>query len=343
VQRRDWLRILDANLNRAREALRVVEDVARLGRPVCAAEAERLRGLRHAVAGLPVGWGIDAAALHGARDVAADPGAAAASASGADDPEVVGRNLARAAEALRALEEAARALALDPAPAAALRFAVYDVEVALRPSRRHTRLQAARLCVLVDAAASDRALPELASAVAAAGAPMIQLRSKGLVDGAWVALAREVVAAATPHQTLVIVNDRPDIARVVGADGVHLGREDLSVADARVVVGGELLIGATAHDAAQATAAEAAGADYLGCGTVFASTVKPERPACGPAAVAAIAAARAIPVFAIGGITPANLPACRAAGVERVAVASAVGRAPDPAAVVAQILAALQS
>lgn len=345
MERRDWLRIIDANLNRAREALRVIEDVARLGQPARPGLAGMLRRHRHALAELAGRLALDAGELLRARDVAGDVGAAAPSveSSLADDP--VARNFARAAEALRTIEEAARALGSDVGPAAALRFAVYACQpLVAEPGTRRARLLEARLCVLIDPTITDRPLPELAATVAAAGAPVVQVRCKSGTDRERAALATAVVEAVRAHRALVVVNDRADLAVAAGADGVHLGLDDLAVAHARQIVGGERLVGATAHSPAEAEAAatEPGHADYLGYGTVFASPTKPERPACGPDAAAAVARTCPLPVFAIGGITPENIAACRAAGIERVAVGAAVGRATDPAAAVRALLAALQ-
>jgi thiamine-phosphate pyrophosphorylase len=342
VERRDWVRLIDANLNRTREALRVLEDVWRLGDGSALAAA--VRRLRHAVAALPARLGVGAAELLAARDVAGDPGAAAPALDAGSD--ALARNFARATEALRVLEEAARAIgAPDAGAPAEVRFALYGLEkTGAGQDPRRARLLAARLCVLVDPATTARPLPALAAAVAAAGAPLLQVRCKEGTDRARLALAAAVVAAARPHGALVVVNDRADLAAAAGADGVHVGLDDLAPAEARAIVGGHRLVGATAHDADEAAVAVRAPGrpDYLGYGTIFPSTVKPGRAACGPEAAAAVARACPVPVFAIGGITPGNVAACRAAGLERVAVGAGVGRAADPAAAVRALLAALQ-
>lgn len=342
MERRDWLRIIDANLNRAREALRVIEDVWRFG-PSRGFLVPRARHLRHRVGELPAKLGLTDHELLAARDVASDALAIAPAPNGGS---VEPRNFARASEALRSIEEAARGLgAMGIEAVAGVRFSLYTLQhLAETPASPRARLVAARLCVLIDPATTDRSPPELAATVAAAGAPLIQVRCKSGTDRERVALATAVVEAVREYPVLVLVNDRADVAVAAGADGVHLGLDDLPVAHARSVVGGGRIIGATAHSPEEVddALAEPGHADYLGYGTVFPSPTKPERPACGPEAAAAVARACPIPVFAIGGITPQSVATCRAAGIERVAVGSAVGRAGDPAAVVRALLAALQ-
>jgi thiamine-phosphate pyrophosphorylase len=334
AERQDWLRIIDVNLNRAREAVRVLEDVWRLA-PIPAPALSRFaRALRHQLGELPSRWGLERRALLEARDAAGDPGRTATPGS---DGDAVARNCARLAEACRALEEAARELQLDPAPPSRIRFLAYDVERrAALPSRRAEALEAATLYVLLDPAATDRPLPELAGAAADAGATLFQVRLKSGDDRERVTRITAVIEAVA-GRGLVIVNDRADLAVAAGADGVHVGEHDVTPGEARRIVGPDRLVGATAHSPEEARDGWAAGADYLGYGTVFDSAVKPERPACGVPAVTAVTAESPIPVYAIGGITPAEC-----AGLERVAVGSAIGRADDPAAVVRAFLAALQ-
>ena len=153
---------------------------------------------------------------------------------------------------------------------------------------------------------------------------MVQLRHKALARGELLTLAIELRAAIP--DTLLVVNDHVDIALLSSADGVHLGPDDLSVASARKVAGDRLLIGvsASSSDAIQP------GADYVGCGAVFATPVKGQKRPIGPAAVAALAKAITIPVFAIGGIDQSNVAQLVAAGVRRACVIRAVSDAPDP-------------
>src|SRR5204863_5570403 len=169
-------------------------------------------------------------------------------------------------------------------------------------------------------------LSELALAAVRGGADIIQLRHQHLARGELLAAARALRAITAAANRLFVVNDHVDIALLSGADGVHLGPDDLTVASARKVAGDRLLYGVSAST----PGAVQPGADYVGCGPAFSTPVKPEKQVVGPAGVAAMAAAVNVPVFAIGGIDESNLGQLIAAGVRRVCVIRAVGDAPDP-------------
>jgi thiamine-phosphate pyrophosphorylase len=158
----------------------------------------------------------------------------------------------------------------------------------------------------------------------AAGVRLIQLRQTRLPRSELLALARSVTAAVRAAGGAVIVNDQLDIALLAGADGVHLGPDDLSVAAARRVAGADLLIGASAATPDAAREAEQAGADYLGSGPAFATANKTTKPVIGPAGIAGVAAAVTIPVFAIGGISRDRVPELREAGIDRVCAIGAL-------------------
>jgi thiamine-phosphate pyrophosphorylase len=169
-----------------------------------------------------------------------------------------------------------------------------------------------------------------AESLAAGGACAVQLRFKHTPPREALAIAR-AVRQALPR-TLLILDDRPDLAVLAEADGVHVGDDDLSPADARRVIGPDRLLGATARTIAAATTALEAGADHLGVGPVFASATKPLPIApLGPVGLGDICRAVApAPVVAIAGIDAARLPSVIAAGARCAAVISAVGRAADP-------------
>ena len=142
---------------------------------------------------------------------------------------------------------------------------------------------------------------------------------------------------------IFIVNDRVDVAKAIGADGVHLGQEDLPLTDARAILGPGRLIGISTHNLAQATEAEAGGADYIGYGPVFPTATK-ENPdlVVGVAGLREVRARIRIPIVAIGGINAQNASAMRAAGADCIAVVSAVLAAPDPKAAIAELLRAIE-
>jgi len=193
-------------------------------------------------------------------------------------------------------------------------------------SDRRERLRSARLYLVCDEQ-SD----EFLSAVLGAGVDMIQLRMKDAPDAAIVAVGQRFARAASEHGALFILNDRPDLVEAAGADGVHVGQDDVTVADARGAMGSDRLVGLSTHSPEQIDAAARMPVDYIGVGPVHATPTKPGRPAVGLALVRYAAEHATVPFVAIGGITPANAGAAREAGAERIAVVRALTEAADPA------------
>jgi thiamine-phosphate pyrophosphorylase len=191
------------------------------------------------------------------------------------------------------------------------------------------RLLAALLYVITPDAGPDHVL-HLAEDAQRGGADVVQLRQKALPRGELLSLARRMRELL--RDALFIVNDHVDIALLSGADGVHLGQDDLSVASARKVAGDALIIGASASSAEAARRAVAAGADYVGSGPAFATPIKAQKQVIGPQGVAEISKALEpeVPVFAIGGVDAMNLGHLTAAGVHRACVIRAVADATDP-------------
>ena len=174
------------------------------------------------------------------------------------------------------------------------------------------------------------------------GAPAVQVRIKGLSDAAVLAECQQIVASARRAQSVVIVNDRADIALAAGADGVHGGADDLPVSDLRKLLGPNRLVGGTARDPDTALRHQADGASYVGVGPVYATATKDGLPEpLGPAGVEKVAAAVDIPVIAIAGITVDRVPELLDAGAHGVAVIGAVAHAADPIAATAELLEAL--
>lgn len=199
-----------------------------------------------------------------------------------------------------------------------------------------------RLIVITDAAsAGPRSIPEVVSAALSAGAPAIQLRDKTMGAGELVALGAILRELTRAHDALLFVNDRVDVALAVGADGVHLGPDDLPVAAVRRIVPPEFLIGFSTDQVDAALQAAADGADYLGCGAVWPTGSKGDAGrSIGPDGLDRVARAAPIPVVGIGGITAdraAVLASTRAAGM---AVIAAVMGAADPGHATASLLAA---
>ena len=342
-------RLLDANLDRSREGLRVVEDWCRfaLDRADLVARLKDLRqrlGLLHAERYKQ--------ARHTASDVAAGM-AHPAQAERSEPQAVVSANCARVQEALRVLEEFGRAedsaLAEE---AASARYALYDLEVELlRASSggddRRALLQTCRLYLVTSP--SDQ-LEKVVEAALDGGVRLVQYRAKEgslvadgqpITDAHRLEQARALRQLCSRYGALFLVNDRIDIALAVDADGVHLGQGDLPPALARRLLGPEKLIGRSTHAISQLRQAVSDGCDYVGVGPVNATPTKPGREPVGLDYVRQAAAESPIPFFAIGGIALDNLPAVQSAGGDRVAVVRAITEAADPAAAARQLLEAL--
>jgi thiamine-phosphate pyrophosphorylase len=331
-------RLIDANLDRAREGLRVMEEWARfaLERPDL---VWRCKDLRQRLGQLH----YDRYKL--ARDAAGDPAAGLAHPAQVgrrDGPAIVAANAARVQEALRVLEEFGRLVDGDlAAAAAACRYSLYDLEVALlratkNQDDRRTRLARCRLYLVTSP------VPQLAPVVEQclqAGLRLVQYRAKPgpTVDGAEfedrqrLEQARQLRRLCLEYGALFLINDRIDLALAVDADGVHLGQGDLPVAVARRLLGPERLIGCSTHAIPELRQAVIDGCDYVGVGPVQATPTKPGREPVGLAYVAAAAQECPVPFFAIGGIDAYNLAEVQAAGATRVAVVRALTEAPNPA------------
>lgn len=184
-------------------------------------------------------------------------------------------------------------------------------------------------------AVTDRAwvgkltLPQQVEAALKGGATCVQLREKNLADSSILAEAREISALCKQYRVPFILNDNVALAAQCGADGVHLGQEDMDPAEARRILGPDAIIGVSAHNVAEAKAAVAAGADYLGCGAMFATTTKTNVTALPKETLRAICAAVGVPVVAIGGISKQNLLSLAHCGEAGVALVSAIFAAED--------------
>ena len=170
-----------------------------------------------------------------------------------------------------------------------------------------------------------------------AGVTLVQYREKNGQGKGMLEKARKLIALCHKYNVPLLVNDRLDIAILSGADGVHLGLDDIPVAEARRLAGEDFLIGATAHNVEEALAAEKAGADYLGCGAVFATHTKKDTVPLGLDGLQAIRQAVRIPIAGIAGITLDNYRLVLGAGANGIAVVSAILGAPDISDVVTKL------
>lgn len=339
----DAARILDACANRAREGLRVVEDYCRfaLNDSFLCGELKQLRhDLTQALSGLSTPHLLEA------RETRRDVGASLSTEAEQTRSSLVAvaaANWKRLQEALRSLEEFGKTVGPDLGRAMEqLRYRSYTLEraAALGGAARE-RLADVRLCLLLTSLQCVRPLQETIREAAAGGVSMIQLREKDLCDRELLKRAHEVRGWAREAEVLFLVNDRPDIARLANADGVHLGQDDLPVKEARRILGPDALIGVSTHTIAQVRGAVLDGASYLGVGPTFPSRTKKFSEFPGLDFVRAVAAETTLPFFVIGGVNLETVGAAAAAGARRVAVSQVLCQADDPRATAAELVKAL--
>ncbi len=324
---------IDANLNRALEGIRVCEDVMRF----CLRRADlstRFKETRHGIVEasrrFPAGM-----TLYG-RDVEADAqkfvdlGAEGTRGSLAD---LFSANLHRATEAVRSLEEFGKLAQPDRPdnPFQGIRFTLYDIEGAAAPlikrGEKMERLNRSLYAILDSAFVHRDAFNDAVAKMIRGGASVIQLRMKTSGKEDILTAARDIATLCREGKALFIVNDHVDIAMLVGADGVHLGLNDLRANEARKLMPHDMIIGITAYTAEDPARAEADGADYVAVGPVYDTVYKS---GSGPvtlkgAGVEVISRARtsvSIPIVAIGGFTPEGIGRAVAAGADSIAAAS---------------------
>jgi thiamine-phosphate pyrophosphorylase len=327
------LRIIDAGINRIGEGLRVLEEFARLSLDD-AGLTGRLKNLRHKI--VRIDKGLQQRLIQ-ARDAAGDVGAdmeVAGQERTRDFTETIVANARRVQESLRVLEELARqnvpGLKSDDYRRA--RFDLYTIEKELlsKMLRREKIQRLTGLYVIIDTAfLKGRSHLDVAGQVIRGGAKVIQLRDKehGIRD--FLTEAEELKELCSENDVLFIVNDSLEVALAVGADGLHLGRDDLPVGTARRLLPIDKIIGVSARRIGEARKAKAAGADYLGVGAMYATATKAAAEVVGPGGINKIKSAVDMPVVAIGGISESNLGEVMKTGAAAAAVISAVMGAVD--------------
>jgi thiamine-phosphate pyrophosphorylase len=343
TERIDIARILDAAANRAREALRVVEDYCRfvLDDAFLSRQSKQLRhDLAESLNVLPPN------VLMEARDTLGDVGTSIS--TGREQTrhslkEVVQVNLKRLQEALRSLEECAKLSRPNSGRALEqLRYHAYTLERAIHlGSNARERLADAKLYVLLTGSQCAAALDWTIQQAAEGGASIFQLREKALNDRELLARARDVRRWTRQAGALFIVNDRPDIARLVEADGVHLGQDDLPVREARRILGPDALIGVSTHTLDQLHKAILDGASNVGVGPTFPSGTKEFVEFPGLDFVRQALAETSLPAFVIGGVNVNSIATAVAVGAKRVAVSQAICQAEEPRTLAASLIRAL--
>lgn len=342
-------RIIDANANRAREGLRVLEDAARflLDDPELSGACKLARhDLQAALALLP----LREADLLSSRDTPGDVGTAISSDLERLRPlgmaSVASAAGKRVGEALRAIEEASKALGTGGTRFEQIRYRVYDLEKQIRLGLAPPCPQWS-LCVLVTRDLCRHHPPtEVIKRAAEGGADCIQIREKSMSDSEMLAYAGELVRVCRAAGVHAIVNDRVSIARLVDADGVHLGRDDLPTHAARTILGQGRWVGRTCATLQDAIEAIEHGADCCGIGPMFPSTTKPKPELGGPGLLQEyLGDARTTPVphLAISGITADNISELVERGCRGVAVCGAVIASEDPGSVCRAMVDAIQA
>ncbi|EMI22102.1 Thiamine-phosphate pyrophosphorylase, predicted, cyanobacteria [Rhodopirellula maiorica SM1] len=329
-------RILDASINRATEGLRTLEEYARFAQDDAAASG-CFKSLRHDLT-TAVGDGLDRQRLIQSRDTPGDVGTEIRESTEykrSSSQQVIAAAAARIAQSLRVIEEYGKTIdARFAAQIEQIRYRAYQacatLELAAFTNTRVTQLAEAKLYLLIDGGESETQFTASIEQLAKAGVDIFQLRDHSLDDRTLYERACVGAAAARKHGRLFIVNDRADIAAAADADGVHVGQEELPAAAARAIIGDRRLLGISTHSIQQAKEAVDDGADYIGCGPVFAGRTKQFDAYVGPAFLQQVTQSISIPAFAIGGIDQSNVSEIIAAGCDRIAVTGAIRDAEDP-------------
>ena len=332
TEQMDLARVLDASANRAREALRVLEDHARFvldDTYLCSS----LKELRHELRRILYEFGPPDLVL--SRDTLGDVGTSVSTAAEYQRDslrDVLVAATHRLAESLRSLEEYGKVASPQLGEQLeSLRYRAYTLEKSLLlRGGSLERLAGVNLYLLLTGATTAASLEWTIEQAAAGGVGMVQLREKNLDDRNLLQRARDVRRWTRQAGVLMIVNDRPDIARLVEADGVHLGQDDLPVREARRILGREPLIGVSTHNLDQVRQAVEDGANYIGVGPTFPSRTKQFEVFAGLEFIRQTAALTRLPAFAIGGITPDNAAQVVAYGGRRLAVSQAIAASDDP-------------
>lgn len=321
---RSLYRILDANLDRAREGLRTLEEWVRFGLER-SDWAQDFKDMRQTLAR------FHRDEYRSARDTAHDPGTSLSHPGEEQRPDVqavLQANFARVQEALRVLEEYGKVTAADLASTAKqLRYHLYELESHLLHQTRLDRLLREHLYLVTS---PHPRLFEVVEAALKGGLGLVQYRDKATEDVVRLERAARLRDLCRQYDALFLINDRVDLALAVDADGVHLGQQDVPIALARRILGSDRIIGRSTTNPEEMAKALSEGADYIGVGPVFTTPTKPGKAAAGFDYVHHAQKHASVPFYAIGGIDLSNVRDVLLAGAQRVAVVRAIMEAPDP-------------
>lgn len=319
-------RIIDANLNRATEALRVLEEIARFMLDDKHL-SETLKCLRHK---LNLFYAKDYEKLLLSRDTLGDVG------TDISNPTKRGGLQSIFCANIKRLQEALRVLSEYGALPDELRYSAYDLEIKmymrLKMDLKKHLLENRKLYLVTnsDNFESDDVFLDTVASALNGGVDIVQLREKNKPASKIIELGKKLRELTGMFNALLIVNDRIDIAKIVNADGVHLGQEDVSVCCAREILGEHAIVGVSTHKPEDAEAAIEAGADYIGVGPVFKTPTKPQKIPVGLEYVKWAAESVTIPFFAIGSIDLDNIKEVKEAGAKRVAVIRSIMYVKNP-------------
>ena len=343
------LRIIDANLNRIGEGLRLLEDLARLLLND-ATLTQQLKTMRHEL--VTSDWSFNQQLLQ-SRDSESDVGInieAPEQAEPRELPIMVVANARRVQEALRTLEELAKIPGttpkLDSEKFKQARFSLYTIERTLLSKllRKDKLKSIPGLYVIIDTQAlKGRSHIEVASQAICGGAKTVQLRDKLQSKKELLPLAQKLRKLCTEHNVLFIMNDYLDLALASDADGLHLGQDDLPIKVARKLLPMDKILGCSTTTADQAITAESEGADYIAAGSIYPTSSKETAKVVGLERLLQIRQAISLPLVAIGGITKDNAAEVLAAGADSVAVIGAVLGAESPEEAAQQIAARFEA
>ncbi|WGV25905.1 thiamine phosphate synthase [Halotia branconii] len=328
-------RILDANLDRAREGLRIIEEWCRFGLNNGRFTGE-CKSLRQEVAI----W--HTSELRAARDTPGDAGTELTHPQEeyrSSVKSLLQANFCRVQEALRVLEEYGKLY--NPNMGSAfkqMRYRVYTLESDLMGYQRHQLLWRSHLYLVTSP--SETLVATVESALKG-GLTLVQYRDKTADDTLRLEQATKLRQLCHSYGALFIINDRVDLALAVDADGVHLGQQDLPITSARQLLGPQRIIGRSTTNSQEMQAAIAQGADYIGVGPVYETPTKIGKPAAGLEYVSYASQNSSIPWFAIGGIDANNINDVIDAGAKRVAVVRSLMQAEQPTLVTQYLLSQL--
>ena len=329
------LRLIDANLDRLGEGLRVLEDIARF--LLDDAElSKQLKTLRHEL--LEGVYPLEQQLL-AARKAGEDVGAFIElpwEAKRAGLPEIVIANARRSQESLRVLEEFAKLsntpLTLEPERLEKARFLLYELEKKLLSKllRQEKARRLVGLYLILDTQAlKGRSEVEVATQAIRGGVKAIQLRDKQHTKAELLEIARKLKEICAEKEVLFIINDYLDIALATGADGLHLGQEDLPLSEARCLLSIDKLLGCSTTTISEAVRAQSQGADYVAVGSIYPTPSKDKYTLVGPNTLKRIREKISSPLVAIGGINETNIEEVIGAGADGIAVISAILGAED--------------